>query len=272
MSSFDNSEPEDLQDNGETFADPGDIELAYRQALEALDAAEEEVGSALMELASDDEESDQSGEEVASGVSIGDQLARELSETDAAAESSANAVLVEGVRRVTPREVVEAALFVGGENPLTARRLASLIGENVDQRVAVSLIDAINQGYAKEKRPYEIRLHEGGFRMELRENAAMLMTRSATEIQRDVHLSPDALEVLAFVAWNQPVSQQDLATIDKPTVSARLRQLIRLQLVALKRTGVRRSDVAYTTTPEFLRLFGLESLEDLPTADLFAVK
>ena len=38
MSSFDNSEPEDLQDNGETFADPGDIELAYRQALEALDA------------------------------------------------------------------------------------------------------------------------------------------------------------------------------------------------------------------------------------------
>lgn len=261
----------DPDDESLEAGDIGDLELAYRQALEALDAAEEQVGTALMEIASDDA-SAEAADDGPAGVSIGDQLEQELQATREETDASSQTILVEGVRRVSPSEVVEAALFVGGDVSLTARRLASLIGESVDQRVAVSLIDSLNQVYARERRPYEIRLHEGGFRMELRESAARLMVRAPAATTRDVQLSPDALEVLAFIAWNQPVTQEDLSTIDKPSLSVRLRQLLRLQLIALERTGSRRSDVAYSTTPEFLRLFGLESIEDLPTADLFAVK
>lgn len=255
--------------NGSPVVD--DIELAYRQALEALDAAEQQVGSVMVEFA-ESSSAAHDDLQVASGLSIGSQLADELRETAAQAEASSQTILVEGVRRVTPREVIEAALFVGGPVALTARKLASLIGQNVDNRVAVSLIDALNQSYARENRPYEIQLQEGGYRLELREEFADVSTRSFGLGPRDVKLSPETLEVLAFVAWNQPVTTESLKSIDKPNAQSVLRQLLRLQLVEIQRTGTRRSDISYVTTKRFLKLFGLRSLADLPTSDIFSFK
>jgi segregation and condensation protein B len=255
----------------ELTADLDDIELAYRQALQALDAAEEQMGSVLVEFA-ESSTATQDELQAPSGLSIGAQLADELRETAAQTEASSQTVLVEGVRRVTPREVVEAALFVGGPVALTARRLATLIGQNVDNRVAVSLIDSINQSWARENRPYEIQLQEGGYRLELREEFADVSTRTFGLGPRDIKLSPETLEVLAFVAWNQPITTDSLKSINKPNAPGVLRQLLRLQLVEIQRTGNRRSDVSYATTARFLKLFGLKSLADLPTADIFSFK
>ncbi|MEN9555790.1 MAG: Segregation and condensation protein [Planctomycetota bacterium] len=255
----------------ELTADLDDIELAYRQALQALDAAEEQMGSVLVEFA-ESSTATQDELQAPSGLSIGAQLADELRETAAQTEASSQTVLVEGVRRVTPREVVEAALFVGGPVALTARRLATLIGQNVDNRVAVSLIDSINQSWARENRPYEIQLQEGGYRLELREEFADVSTRTFGLGPRDIKLSPETLEVLAFVAWNQPITTDSLKSINKPNAPGVLRQLLRLQLVEIQRTGNRRSDVSYVTTARFLKLFGLKSLADLPTADIFSFK
>lgn len=255
----------------ELSADLDDIELAYRQALQALDAAEQQMGSVLVEFA-ESSTNTQDELQTPSGLSIGAQLADELRETAAQTEASSQTVLVEGVRRVTPREVVEAALFVGGPVALTARRLATLIGQNVDNRVVVSLIDSINQSWARENRPYEIQLQEGGYRLELREEFADVSTRTFGLGPRDIKLSPETLEVLAFVAWNQPITTDSLKSINKPNAPGVLRQLLRLQLVEIQRTGNRRSDVSYVTTARFLKLFGLKSLADLPTADIFSFK
>lgn len=247
-----------------------DIELAYRQALEALDEAERQVGSALVDFAEDQQsapDDDRSG----SGMSIGEQLAADL-DSSAKVPSAESAVLVEGFRRVSPRQVIEAALFVGGDVALTARRLASLIGQDVDPRVAVSLVDTLNQTYSRENRPYEIRLHEGGYRLELREQFQDISTRTFGLGPREVRLSPEVLEVLAYVAYNQPVSKEDLAQIDRPSCMTILRQLIRLQLIDLQRTGSKRTDVSYGTSDKFLKLFGLKSLADLPIADIFSFK
>ena len=255
----------------ELSPDLDDIELAYRQALQALDAAEQQMGSVLVEFA-ESSTNTQDELQAPSGLSIGAQLADELRETAAQTEASSQTVLVEGVRRVTPREVVEAALFVGGPVALTARRLATLIGQNVDNRVVVSLIDSINQSWARENRPYEIQLQEGGYRLELREEFADVSTRTFGLGPRDIKLSPETLEVLAFVAWNQPITTDSLKSINKPNAPGVLRQLLRLQLVEIQRTGNRRSDVSYVTTARFLKLFGLKSLADLPTADIFSFK
>lgn len=245
-----------------------DIETAYRQALEALDAAERQVGSAFVEFSEPaapvtDEAS------VAQGVSIGEQLAEELRQQP---DINSSRMLQEGLRRVSPREVIEAAVFVGGEVSLTARKLASLIGQDVDGRVAVSLVDSLNQTYSRENRPYEIRLAEGGYRLELRDEFAEITTRTFGTGPRNVKLAPETLEVLAFIAWNQPVERETLETIDKPGVMNHLRQLLRLQLVELRRTGQKRTDVTYVTTAKFLKLFGLKSLAELPNSDVFAFK
>ena len=248
-----------------------DIELAYRQALEALDAAERQIGSVMVDFepAADGGVEEES---VSDGFSIGAQLAEDLKSTAAAAEASGTAVLVDGMRRVSPREVIEAAVFVGGNVALTARKLASLIGQDIDNRVAVSLVDSLNQSYQSENRPYEIRLHEGGYQLQLREEFQDVSTRSFGTGPRDVKLSPETLEVLAFVAWNQPIQKEQIESIGRQSSMALLRQLLRLQLVELQRNGTGRTDVSYVTTAKFLKLFGLKSLAELPTADIFSFK
>ncbi len=264
-------EPEDLQFPEQEFA-VEDIELAYRQALEALDAAERQVGSVLVDIVEPAGAGGVEEEFVSDGFSIGAQLAEDLKSTAEAAEASGNAVLVAGLRRVSPREVIEGAVFVGGDVALTARKLASLIGLNVDNSVAVSLVDSLNQSYQRENRPYEIRLHEGGYRLELREEFHDVSTRSFGTGPRDVKLSPETLEVLAFVAWNQPVEKEQVESIGRQNSMALLRQLLRLQLVELQRNGQKRTDVTYVTTEKFLKLFGLKSIAELPTADIFSFK
>lgn len=244
-----------------------DIELAYREALKSIDEAEQQVGSALMELADDDDEDE--GE--AAFTSIGNELADDLeAESDSAANVESTAHDVSD--RVSSRSVIEGALFVGGDVSLTARKLASLIGNDTDSRLAVKLIDQLNEDYTTENRPYEIRLHEGGFRLELREKFANVALKVFGLGPREVRLSPETLEVLAFVAYNQPVTKEDLEKISQRNVQALLRQLIRLRLVDIERTGKRRSDIEYKTGERFLKLFGLESLEDLPQADVFSFK
>jgi len=249
-----------------------DIELAYRQALEALDAAERQMGTVFVDFAEAAPGPSSDDEQVAQGISIGAQLAEDLKSTAAEAEASSQAVLVDGIRRVSPREVIEAAVFVGGDVALTARKLASLIGQDVDNRVAVSLVDSLNQSYSRENRPYEIRLHEGGYRLELREEFCDVSTRTFGLGPRDVKLSPDVLEILAFVAWNQPVEKETVESVDRPNAMSLLRQLLRLQLIELQRTGNKRSDVFYVTSAKFLKLFGLKSIAELPTADIFSFK
>lgn len=246
-----------------------DIELAYREALKSIDEAEQQVGSALMELAGDDDDDDQDGE--AAFTSIGNELADDL-EAELASTTNVEAMVHDVSDRVSSRSVIEGALFVGGEVSLTARKLASLIGNDTDSRLAVKLIDQLNADYTAENRPYEIRLHEGGFRMELRENFANVALKVFGLGPREVRLSPDTLEVLAFVAYNQPVTKEELEKISQRNSQTLLRQLIRLRLVDIERTGKRRADVAYKTGERFLKLFGLESLEDLPQADVFSFK
>ncbi len=265
------NEVDDLQFPERDFA-VEDIELAYRQALEALDAAERQVGSVMVDIVDPAVGGGIEEESASDGFSIGAQLAEDLKFTATATEALGNAVLVEGLRRVSPREVIEAAVFVGGNVALTARKLASLIGQDVDNRVAVSLVDSLNQSYQRENRPYEVSLHEGGYRLQLREEFQDVSTRAFGTGPRDVKLSPETLEVLAFVAWNQPVEKEQVESIGGHSSMALLRQLLRLQLVELQRNGTKRTDVSYGTTAKFLKLFGLKSITELPTADIFSFK
>ena len=243
-----------------------DIEFAYREALRSIDEAEQQVGSALRELVSDDESS--SFENDAAFASIGDELADGLATETAPASET----VVDGTVRVSPRAVVEAALFVGGEVALTARRLASLIGTDTDARLAVKLIDELNEAYSSENRPYEIRLHEGGFRLELKERYANVQLKVFGMGPREVKLSPEVLEVLAFVAYNQPCTKEDLESIRQRNALTHVRRLIRLHVVEVDRTGGRRTDIVYKTGHRFLELFGLDSLDELPQADVFSFK
>jgi len=125
-----------------------DLELAYQQALEKNEAIEEDIGP---------------------GIDLTDWS--ETDTTDDGFESEFEPELPEesAPPRVTACQLVEAALFVGGR-ALTAKKLASLVGPDTESSSIEEEIEGLNRLYSSEGRPYEIRLAEGGYRLQLRED------------------------------------------------------------------------------------------------------
>jgi segregation and condensation protein B len=173
--------------------------------------------------------------------------------------------------QVTPPQVVEAALFVGGI-PLTAKKICALLRGSYDAAFVEQTIDELNEAYRAQGRPYEIRLGDGGYRLELRPEYDRLRHRVYGSGPREVRLSQDVLEVLALVAYQQPISQADIEAHGKQNAGNLLRQLLRRDLVAFERGSGGRKDVRYHTTARFLSVFGLGSLEELPQAEDLAKK
>ena len=87
---------------------------------------------------------------------------------------------------------------------------------------------------------------------------------------REVKLSQEVLEILAFIAYSQPVSEAELDALGRAGTSSVIRQLLRRELIQLKRGD--HTDILYETAPRFLELFGLRSMHDLPLPGDFAFK
>lgn len=244
-----------------------DLEAAYRKALEANDAVEWEFDHlAPTEKATED------------GVSTEDSTAEDT-DGDAATESgedSESAAQSENKpdpipQRVTARQVIEAAIFVGGD-PLTSKKLCYMLKGDYDLDAVERAIEDLNLQYVDEARPYEIRLGEGGYRMVLREEFERIRNRVFGIGPREVKLSQDVLEVLALVAYRQPITPEEIEDLGKAKPGPLLRQLLRRELISLERDTENRKRVTYSTSKRFLSLFGLGSLDELPQADELAFK
>jgi segregation and condensation protein B len=164
----------------------------------------------------------------------------------------------------TAAQILEAVLFVGGA-PLTLERAGEIIrGLTSDQFHAA--IDALNHAYKQQGRPYTMQPVGEGFVLKLKPRFRGLLEK-LYGTTREAHLSTAAVDVLALVAYRQPVSKQEVDSLRGAESGALLRQLVRRGLIAVvQRAEAQRREVAYGTTSRFLELFGLSSLEDLPRA------
>ncbi len=165
-----------------------------------------------------------------------------------------------------PARIIEAALFVGGM-PLTIKRLSGVLRDEFDRDFIERSIDELNLRYDDENRPYEIRLDEGGYRMVLRPEFENVRNKSYGFGPKEVRLSQEALEVLALVAYRQPITKEDIEQSGKPNPNGVLRQLLRREIIGLERNGKSAKDVTYHTTPRFLQIFGLGDLSELPRSE-----
>jgi segregation and condensation protein B len=254
---------------GETDGwDGNDLEAAYRKALEANDAVEWEFDhlAPAGESSGDDEDEVEVGE---NGTGVA-----QHSDGDAEAHSSndeSGRAPEPAPQRVTARQVIEAAIFVGGES-LTTKKLCYMLKGDYDLDAVDRSIEELNLQYVDEARPYEIRLGEGGYRMVLREEHERIRNRVFGIGPREVKLSQDVLEVLALVAYRQPVTPEEIEELGKEKPGPFLRQLLRRELISLERDAENRKRVTYSTTKRFLSLFGLGSIDELPQADELAFK
>ena len=118
--------------------------------------------------------------------------------------------------------------------------------------------------YRRQRRPYSIQARDDGFVLAVLPSFRPLRERLFGG-PREARLSQPALDVLSVVAYRQPVEKAEVDAIRGMDSGALLRQLVRLGLVAVQhRAEAGSRAVRYGTTPRFLRLFNLGSLDELP--------
>ncbi|MBN9521601.1 SMC-Scp complex subunit ScpB [bacterium] len=162
----------------------------------------------------------------------------------------------------TPGQLVEAMLFVGGPPLTAAAACAAVRGLTADGFRAA--VDGLNRRYRAQRRPYAVEARDDGFVL-----ALLPAHRGVRERvfggPREARLTPPMLDVLAVVAYRQPVGKAEVDAARGTDSGAVLRQLVRLGLVAVRqRADADGNEVRYGTTPRFLRVMNLGSLDDLP--------
>lgn len=165
---------------------------------------------------------------------------------------------------ITPRSVLEALLFVGrpyGEG-LRADQVAELI-RDVELAEVEETVAQLNAQYSAEGAPYTIITDRGGFRLALTADFQRIKRRLSGR-SREARLSQAAVEVLALVAYNQPITGSEISRLRGKPSGHILAHLVRRQLLRIERKPERPRSPLYHTTPRFLTLFGLSDIAELP--------
>jgi segregation and condensation protein B len=162
-------------------------------------------------------------------------------------------------------ERVEAILFAT-DRPLSDARIAALIGADDAgaPRAVAAAIDELNRAYASSNRAFRIEAVAGGRRVLTLPEFGPLLDRLHGEREL-AKLSPAALETLSIVAYRQPMLRAELEAIRGVACGEILRSLMERRLVRIVgRAEELGRPMLYGTTREFLQVFGLASIDDLP--------
>jgi len=162
--------------------------------------------------------------------------------------------------------VIEAVLFAAGY-PVPYERLAELCeAEETLVRVAVS---ELSDKYKAGEFGIQILLFDEACQMCTKETYESYV-REALGLKQGGKLSNSSLEVLAIVAYHQPVTRSQIEKIRGVDSSYAVSSLTMKKLIEEKgRLEVPGRPVLFGTTADFLRCFGLSSLDDLPDASTF---
>jgi segregation and condensation protein B len=176
-------------------------------------------------------------------------------------DAAVSALDIEGLPEPDPLTVrtVEALLFLASD-PLSPQELSDAVA--VEELAAIAALAELAERYAPGHSGIHLRELGGGFTFasdpESEEAAKRLFSRPRASV-----LTPAQAETLAIVAYLQPVSRPEITRIRGVSADSAASTLLERGLV--EESG--RSQfgaVLYRTTTQFLKLFGLRSLEELP--------
>ena len=156
---------------------------------------------------------------------------------------------------------LEAVLFAAGE-PLPTAKLAQALELSEEQ--LDPLLEEYRQNLEQPQRGFQLmRLGDCVQLTTKREHEGVV--KEALQLRKNAPLSNAALEVLAIVAYNQPVTKSFVEQVRGVDCSSIVNSLTEKELLQeAGRLDVPGHPILYQTTPNFLRCFGLNSLEDLP--------
>ena len=162
------------------------------------------------------------------------------------------------------KKAIEAILFAAGER-IELQRLCAVLETDPDEVEAAA--DSLVDLYAFERRGIRILKLDKGYQMVSAGEMADYVTR-ALETRKPPKLSSSQLETLTIIAYYQPATKAMVEQIRGVDSSYSVAALLNKKLIEeAGRLNVPGRPIQYRTTPDFLRTFGLSSLEELPPID-----
>ncbi|MBI4365795.1 MAG: SMC-Scp complex subunit ScpB [Deltaproteobacteria bacterium] len=163
------------------------------------------------------------------------------------------------------KAILEALIFVA-EEPMTPNALGMVLGQDGVETAAIrQVLDELVAEYrARPERGIEIREVAGGYQLRTKPEWAAWIQR--LNVPRPTRLSQAAMETLAIVAYRQPIVRAEVEEIRGVDCGGVLKTLLERNLIRI--VGKREdpgSPLLYGTTHEFLSIFNLQRLQDLPS-------
>lgn len=158
--------------------------------------------------------------------------------------------------------VLEGLLFVVGDDGLTLKQISELLGENIDTCKEILL--SLKQSYEAEDRGIRISYLGDAFKLTTKKEHKDYYQKLIVNPNTNT-LSQAALETLAIIAYNQPITRIEIDELRGVNNTWLLRKLVAKGLIKEvgKSTMPGRPNL-YGTTSDFLDYFGLSTIKDLP--------
>lgn len=157
--------------------------------------------------------------------------------------------------------VIEAILFTMGES-VEVSKLAAAIEQDIP--TTVKLVHNMMDRYEAEDRGVKIIELEDSFQMCTKAEAYEYIIKVATQPKKQV-LTDVLLETLSIIAYKQPITRQEIESIRGVSCDHAVNKLVEYGLVAeVGRLDAPGRPLLFGTTEDFLRSFGVKSVEDLP--------
>jgi segregation and condensation protein B len=165
---------------------------------------------------------------------------------------------------------IEAILYAAGY-PVTYEKLSEVLG--LAKKDVKAMVKHMSSEFNEEnsKRGIMLLVFDDSCQFCTKEVFAPYI-REALEIRRGGNLSASSMEVLTVVAYNQPVTRTYIDTIRGVDSNYAVNSLIDKELIhAVGRLDAPGRPMLYGTTEKFLRVFGLNSLSELPNTELMSL-
>lgn len=164
--------------------------------------------------------------------------------------------------------VLEGLLFVVGDEGLTLEQVQNIL--EVDISEAKSLLKDLQAEYEKGSRGIRISFLANTFKLTTKKEHISYYQKLITT-NSNTTLSQAALETLAIIAYNQPITRVEVDELRGIASSFMIRKLIAKDLVKeCGKSNLPGHPNLYRTTKEFLDYFGLATIDDLPNISIAA--
>jgi len=165
------------------------------------------------------------------------------------------------MNRTRQEAIIEAVLFTMGDS-VSLDKLADLIEEDESQTKMV--IEELKAKYDSEEHGITITQLDGSYQMCTKSDMYEYLIR-LTKTNRREQLTEAALETLSIIAYKQPVTRLDVEKIRGVSCDYAINRLLEYDLIKeLGRLDAPGKPILFGTTEQFLRSFGVKSLDELP--------